>query len=117
MPDDRELKHLAKIVKKRIKTDPNAPYRVRFKTGDVSSRGQGAWQYKTLEHMRTQPLGSQELDRLPDGQRHLTWRFAEVIPPDYLDMGDQVEFKNHWFEVKKVNDWDQVMSANMVFVE
>lgn len=117
MPDDRELKHLAKIVRKRIKTDPNAPYRVRRKKGDVSSRGQQDWEYRTVESMRTQPLGNSELDRMPEGQRHMTWRFAEVIPPDSLDFGDQVEFKSHWYEVKKLNDWDQLMSANMVFVE
>jgi hypothetical protein len=77
--------------------------------------------------MRTQPLGDNDFNRLPEGLREKSWRFIEVVPekigslpssPDeFLDFGDQFEYKNHWYEVQFVNDWDLIQGCKAFFVE
>ncbi len=132
MPTDREIKQLVTTVSKKLAGDPNRPYSVRRRTtGTMDSRGQSnaATQYetRTIKNMRTQPLGDKELSRIPEGMRDKTWRFAEVVPllpgslpvstDEFLDYFDQVQYKDHWYEVKMINDWDLMQGCKMVFVE
>ncbi|MCK5601212.1 hypothetical protein KAR91_05065 [Candidatus Pacearchaeota archaeon] len=132
MPNDPEIRQLVTIEAQRLQADPNRPYRVRKrKEGTKTSKGtiSGAEQYefRTITNMRTQPLSDKEFNRLSEGEREQSWRFAMVIPekvgqlpssPDeFLDFKEEVEYKGHWFEVRKINDWDLIQSCKMVFVE
>jgi len=132
MPVDRELKQLVQTVAKKIPADQNRPYKIRRRVEGVKdSRGQSTapqqYEYREIENMRTQPLGDKELNRLPEGMRDKTWRFAEVVPTkpgelpasqdEFLDFGDAFEYKNHWYEVKMINDWDLIQGCKAVFVE
>jgi hypothetical protein len=132
MPTDRELKQLAITVSKKLPGDPNRPYTVRRRVkGSKDSRGTrtNGEQYETriIQNIRTQPLSDKELSRLPEGLKDVSWRFAEVVPlipgelpssPDeFLDFGDQLKYKSHWYEVKMINDWDLLQGCKMVFVE
>ena len=132
MPVDPEIMQLVRTEAKRLITDQNSPYTVRRrKAGTNTSKGtvSGAAQYdtRTITNMRTQPLGDKELNRLPEGLRDKTWRFAMVIPEkvgslptsqdEFLDFEDQVKYKTHWYEVKMINDWDLIQGCKMVFVE
>lgn len=132
MPTDPQLKQLVVTTSKFLKGDPNRPYTVRRRTaGTIDSRGQSdaATQYETriLNNIRTQPLSDKELSRLSEGMREVSWRFVEVFPElpgelpvsqdEFLDFGDQIQYKNHWYEVKMINDWDLKQGCKAVFVE
>lgn len=132
MPTDREIKQLVTTVAKKLQGDPNRPYTIRRKKPGVkTSRGDvaGPTQYdtRTITNMRTQPLGDEELNRLPEGVRDQTWRFVQVVPntpgslpssdDEFLDFGDEFQYKNHWYEVKMINDWDLIQGCKAVFVE
>lgn len=112
----REIRAIVRSVRKRIKQDSNNPYTVRTKDGDVDRFGQQAYEKRIVYNMLTQPLSTEEFDRLPEGDKNKTWRFAAVLPPDRLDLNEQVEYKGQWFEVRRINDWDSVMSAHIVGV-
>lgn len=132
MPTDREIKQLVQTVSKKLAGDPNRPYRVRRKKPGVkNSRGNtnttNDYDYRTINNIRSQPLGDKELSRLPEGVRDKTWRFLEVVPEnpgqlpasqdEFLDFGDGVEYKGHWYEVKMINDWDLIQGCKAIFVE
>lgn len=133
MPTDREIKQLVLTVSRKLKGDPNRPYNVRRrKAGPRSSRGEvtsSVAQYDTrsMYNIRTQPLSDKELSRIPEGLRDKSWRFIEVVPDtpgqlpvsqdEFLDFGDEIEYKGHWYEVKMINDWDLIQSCKAVFVE
>ena len=132
MPTDREIKQLVQTVSKKLAADQNRPYRIRRKkAGTKNSRGNtnttADYDYRTINNMRTQPLSDEELNRLPEGLRGETWRFVQVVPEipgrlpssqdEFLDFGDQVEYKGHWYEVKMINDWDLIQGCKAVFAE
>lgn len=99
-----------------MKRDKNRPYRVRTRDGEVSRHGVEDYEYREIDKMLSQPLGTKEFSRLSDGDKRKTWRFVAVIPPEKLELGDQVEYNGQWFEVKRINNWDSIMSAHMVNV-
>ena len=113
----KEIKSIVRNVKKKMKRDEHRPYRVRKKTGAISRHGEQAYEYREVDQMLTQPLGNKEFSRLSDGDRRKTWRFAAIINPELLELGEQVEYKDDWFEVRKINDWDTIMSAQIVSVK
>lgn len=132
MPTDREIRQLVQTVAKKLASDPNRPYRIRRKKpGTKNSRGNtnttNDYNYRTINNIRSQPLGDKELSRLPEGMRDKTWRFLEVVPKEpgqlpasqdeFLDFGDDIEYKGHWYEVKFINDWDLIQGCKAVFVE
>lgn len=132
MPTDPELRQGVSTWAKKLKNDPNRPYRVRRrKPGAKDSRGQSntidQYEYRSMDNIRTQPLSDQELSRLPEGMRGTSWRFIMVVPnnpgqlpaaqDEFLDFGDQIEYKNHWYEIKMINDWDLNQGCKAVFVE
>ncbi len=134
MPTDREIRRLVTITSKKLDGDKNRPYTIRRRRKDVEkgSRGEnisGLSEYETrvIDNIRTQPLGDAEFSRLPEGLRDKTWRFIQVLPvnigqlPDstdeFLDFGDQLQYKDHWYEVKFINDWDLIQGCKAVFVE
>jgi hypothetical protein len=132
MPTDREIKQLVTTVAKKLEGDPNRPYQVRRRKPGVRNSknevvGGVQYDYRSITNMRTQPLGDKELNRLPEGLRDQTWRFVEVVPnnpgslpssqDEFLDFGDQFEYKTHWYEVKMINDWDLIQGCKAVFVE
>ncbi len=133
MPTDREIKQLVLTVAKKIKFDQNAPYTVRRrKTNDVKDSRGGTtsgdeYETRTITNMRTQPLSDQDYNRLPEGFREKSWRFVEVVPEkvgslpsstdEFLDFGDQIQYKGHWFEVRFINDWDLIQGCKAEFVE
>jgi len=113
----KEIKNIVRNVKKRLKQDENRPYNIRAKNGDAIDRfGKEAFEFRTIDKMLTQPLGTAEFSRLSEGDKRRTWRFGAVIPPEKLALDDQVQYKGDWFEVKKINDWDSIMSVHMVRV-
>lgn len=112
----KEIKAIVQSVKKRLKSDENRPYSIRKKDGDVDRFGKQAYVFSTIDKMLTQAFGDKEYSRLPEGDRQKTWRFAAVIPPETLELQDQVMWEGKWFEVKKVNPWGSIMSAKMVQV-
>lgn len=120
MPNDKELRQLARTLKKTLKADQNRPYRMRRVKGEATSRGSIEYETFLLNNIRTQPLAPQELDRMEEGLRHRTWRFIQVLKPEptetWLKHGDQILYKSDWYEVKKIEDWDVIQSANMVHV-
>jgi len=113
----KEIKNIVRNVKKRIKHDKNRPYKVRTKDGDISRHGAQEFENREIDQMLTQPLGFKEFSRLPEGDKRKTWRFAAVLPPDALKLGDQVQYKGDWFEVREINDWDTIMSAHIASVK
>lgn len=133
MPIDPQLRQGALTWAKFLETDPNRPYRVRRrKKTQKDSRGGNIgstpeYEYRTMNNIRSQPLGDKEFDRLPEGLRGKSWRFLEVVPekpgdlpssPDeFLDMFEQLEYKGHWYEVRFINDWDLIQGCKAVFVE
>ena len=132
MPTDREISQLVRTVAQKLQGDPNRPYKIRRKKpGQKDSRGGSTsgveYIFRTISNMRTQPLGDAEFSRLPEGLRDKTWRFCEVVPEnigdlpktsnEFLDFGDQFEYKDHWYEVKFINDWDLIQGCKAVFVE
>ncbi len=112
----REIKQIVKNVKRRLKSDSNRPYQIRTKDGAVGRHGQQEFDFRVIDKMLTQPLGTEEFSRLSEGDKNKTWRFAAVLLPDTLKLNEQVKYKDNWFEVRKINDWDSVMSAHMVQV-
>lgn len=112
----KEIKQIVRNVKKKLKRDDNRPYRIRTKDGPVGKHGQEEYTFRTVDRMLTQPLGNTDFSRLSSGDKKKTWRFAAVLPPEFLKLDEQVEYKENWFEVKKINDWDSIMSAHMVQV-
>lgn len=114
----KEIKGIVRNVKKRLKQDENRPYNIRTKNGDaaVTRFGKQEFEFRTIDKMLTQPLGTAEFSRLSEGDKRRTWRFAAVLPPEKLQLDDQVQYKGDWFEVKKINDWDSIMSAHIVRV-
>ena len=133
MPVDPEIMQLVRTEAQRLQYDTNRPYTVRRrKTNDQKDSRGGTlsgdeYETRTITNMRTQPLGDKEFDRLPEGERDKTWRFAMVIPDkvgdlptstdEFLDFADQVQYKGHWYEVKMINDWDLIQGCKMAFVE
>lgn len=112
----KEIKGIVRNIKKRLKSDKNRPYSIRKKDGNVDRFGKESYEFSTIDKMLTQPLGFKEFSRLSEGDKQKTWRFAAVIPPESLKLKDEVMYKGKWFEVKKINDWDSIMSAHMVQV-
>lgn len=131
MPTDPEIMTLTATVAQKIQYDPNAPYTIRrVKQGVPDEHGEvtgDQYETRTITNMRTQPLGDQDYARLPEGFREKSWRFVEVVPSkpgelpaatsEFLDFGDQFQYKNHWYEVKFINDWDLIQGCKAVFVE
>jgi len=132
MPTDRELRQLTQTVARKLPGDPNRPYVIRRRRpGRKDSRGadSGPIQYdtRTIMNMRTQPLGDKELNRLSEGLRDKTWRFVEVVaenigeipedPKEFLNFGDQFQYKGNWYEVKMINDWDIIQGCKAVHTE
>lgn len=113
----KEIKAIARNIKKRLKNDKNRPYQVRKKVGDIDRFGKQAYELFTIDKMLTQPLGFKEFSRLPEGDKQKTWRFVAVLPPEELEIQYEVMYKGQWFEVKKVNDWELVKSAHMVVIK
>jgi hypothetical protein len=113
----KEIKGIVRNVKRRLKSDKNRPYKTRKKGGAVDRFGKQAYEYGEIDQMLTQPLGFKEFSRLSEGDKQKTWRFAAVIPPETLELDTQVQYKNKWYEVKQINDWDSIMSAHMVVVK
>ena len=129
MPEYRELKQLAQTVARKLSGDPNRPYKIRRRRkGAKDSRGvdsaQIQYDIRTINNMLTQPLGDKELNRLPEGLRDKTWRFVEVVaenvgevpddPEEFLNFGDQFEYKDNWYEIKMINDWDIIQGCKAV---
>jgi hypothetical protein len=132
MPIDPEIMQLVSEVSTKLVTDQHRPYRIRRKKpGEKTSKGDIVasvqYEYRTITNMRTQPLKTNEFNRLPEGMREKSWRFIMVVPekigdlpasPDeMMDFKDQIEYRNHWYEVQFINDWDLIQHAKAVFVE
>ncbi len=134
MPIDPEIRQLVMTVAKKIENDPNKPYRIRRRKKDVQKDSRGGnvdlssdFEYRTINNMRTQPLGDNDFNRLPEGLREKSWRFVEVVPEkigslpssqdEFLSRGDQFEYKDQWFEVHFINDWDLIQGCKAFFVE
>lgn len=112
----KEIKALVRVVRKRLPFDGNRPYKMRKKDGSINSFGKEAYAFSEIDQMLTQPLGQEEFARLSEGDKKKTWRFVAVISPERIDLDDQILYKDVWFEVKKINDWDSIMSGQMVAV-
>jgi len=116
----KEIKLIIKSVKRRIKNDPNRPYNIRKKNGDaeVTRFGKQEFEFRTINDMLTQSLKEADFSRLSEGDKRRTWRFATVIPPEFLKLNDQVQYKGDWFEVKRVNPGpgDEIIYAHIVQV-
>lgn len=131
MPIDPEIAQKITTWGNRLPYDPNRPYRIRrVRKGALDEHGElsgDQYEYRTINGIRTQPLGDQDYARLPEGFREKSWRFVMVVPnvqgqlpssqDEFLDFGDQFEFKGHWYEVKFINDWDLIQGCKAVFVE
>lgn len=133
MPVDREIRQLVMTVAKKIEFDQNAPYTVRRrKVNDVKDSRGGTtsgdeYETRTITNMRTQPLSDQDYNRLPEGLKEKSWRFIQVVAEnigelptstdEFLDFGDQIQYKTHWYEVKFINDWDLIQGCKAEFVE
>lgn len=132
MPNDIETRQLVATESERLQADPNRPYKIRKKKeGKKDSRGQVVgtqqYDYRTISNIRTQPLKETELDRIPEGLREKSWRFAMVIPKnigelpknkeEMLDFGEELEYKGHWYKVRYINDWDLIQGCKLIFVE
>lgn len=133
MPNYPELRNNVREVRRRIKQDPNSPYRVRSrKTGLKDSRGNlvaagpNDWNYRTMGNILTQPLSRTALKRLDQGLQNKKPRFVAVIPTEsgvfksrdeFVDNRDQIEYMEEWYEIQGVNNWDQLLHAHMVTVE
>ncbi len=130
MPNYRETRTFAKEIRRRIRQDQNNPYIVRRrKDGIKDSRGGVVGQqYETrmMSNVLTQPLSRTEFNRLPEGWKIRKPRFVAVIPEtgklfqtanEMLDEGEQIKYMDEWYEVKGINNWDQILHAHMVTVE
>lgn len=110
------LKSIPRMVKRYIKKDKNNPYVIRIPDGGVNRFGKQDYLKDTIQAW-TQPLGTKDLNRLPEGLQTKEWRFIAVLPPDQIDEGYQIEYKGKLFEVKMVQDWEQVIRGHMVRVK
>ena len=114
--DRAELKIIAREIARYIKKDDNSPYTYRKPHGDIDRFGQQAYRLGKISAL-TQPFGDKDYQRLPEGQRFNEWRFISVLPPDRIEVGMQINFKDRWFEIKQVQDWDTVAKGHMVRVD
>lgn len=125
-----EIRATAREVRRRIRQDESSPYQVRRKRDGVKgSRGDVVgeqYDFRTMSNMLTQPLGRTQFERLEEGLRTRKPRFVAVIPTfgilfqtrdEVLEEGDQINYKDEWYEVKEINNWDQILHATMVVVE
>jgi len=118
---DPALRQLANQLKRKLKYDPERPYKMRRSKGEQGSRGKVEFELFTLRNLLTQPLGKKEVDRMEEGLRHRTWRFGAVFKPGpgevWLKENDEIFYQDQWFEVKKLNTWPIIQSVNMVKAE
>jgi|GEM_PF-4031452 len=118
---DPVIRQLARTMRKKLKYDPERPYKMRRQKGDQGSRGQTEYEHFTLNNIMTQPLGKKEIDRMEEGLRFKTWRFVAVFEPEdgetWLKTNDEIKFGDEWFQVKKLNTWPVIQGGNMVVVE
>lgn len=130
MPNYPEIRNIAREVRRRIKQDPNNPYRVRRrKAGIKDSRGgtgsANEFDFRTMTNILTQPLGRIVFNRLNEGLKNRKPRFVGVVPlgklfqtqDEIINNGEQIEYFGEWYEVKETNNWDLVMHGIMVTVE
>lgn len=126
MPSYPEIRVLAREVRRRLSQDERNPYKVRRrKTGTKNSKGELStitqYDFRTMTHMITQPLGRTEINRLDEGLRTRKPRFVAVIPTygvlfqndnEKVLENDEIEIDNEWYEVMMINNWDQILHAH-----
>lgn len=84
------------------------PYTLKeIKTTIVNGRAR-----KTVGKTRTikahiQPMNSQELQNMPEGQRHLSWYNIWSVN-DVIDHGDFIEFLGRDFEIQQVKRYELI---------
>lgn len=132
MPVDPQIMQLVNTVAQFLPTDQNRPYTIRRKKeGLQDEHGETVgeqYDYRTIENIRTQPLGENEFNRLPEGLRNVSWRFIAVLPKvpgqlpadresEFLDFGEQIQYSGHWYEIRFINDWDLIQHCKGMFVE